>query len=157
MSRLPEVELSSQYTYLSAAMAEGLEKIMEQDYAIKSKEIPKAVLSDAKELFNYAISVMNNQNQHPKEVTGWIMVLDHLRKINPKKYEGDIKRKVIYQDVRNLASLLDNLGKLEEIPEDQREYVPVLKKFFELLSETGENARYQEVMGGKPSRKYIYS
>ncbi len=155
MSRFPRVELSSGYTFVSAAMKEGLEKIIGQDYAAPQKIISQVVLSDAQQLFDYAMKVINGQSVTPKESTGWLIVLDHLRATNPQKYK-DKDNRLLYQDVRNLVSLMDNLRRLEKVPEDQRRYVPVLQRFFELLSQTGENARYGQHMSGEYTGKYSY-
>ncbi len=156
MSATPEFEMSSQYTYISAAMAEGLEEIMKQDYAINADRIPRGVLVEAGNLFEKALRVVNEEITSTEDVTAWLMVLDHLRALNPAKYPPqDMERKVLYQDVRNLASLIENFG-LPKIPKDQREYVPILQKFFALLTETGENAVYTHHMSGKWG-KYVYS
>jgi hypothetical protein len=134
-------EMSAEYSSCSAVMAELLGEIAGQDYSIPKGRIPLGILDGAKELFGLAINVMNGQPINPvEEATAYALVIEHLRKTDPKKYDGQgfEKSRLLYRrDIRSLASLLDNLG-LPKVPEDQREYVPILQKFFKLLLETGD-------------------
>jgi hypothetical protein len=140
MSSFPRHDLSSHYKCCSGLMNSSLKKIIQQDYVVTGK-IQPGVLSDAQELFGYGMKLINGQPLTSKESTAWLMILDHLEKIDPKKYKYNTRNHLqIRRDVRNLASLLNNIGELEQIPEDQREYVSILQKFFELLSITGEEA-----------------
>lgn len=159
MSATPEFEMSSEYTYVAAAMTEGLERIMNQGFHTLGTISP-GILTEAKGLFSKAINVINGEERTiPEEATAYAMVVNHLRDANPKRYETvkpEESRMLYKKDIRSLASLIDNLGLLR-VPEDQRGDVPILQRFFALLTETGENSRYQEVMSGKAPDRYVYS
>ncbi len=150
MSSFPRYDLSSQYTSVSATMAEGLEEVMKKDYSIAPKRIPLGVLGEAQELFETAIQKPSSV----KEMTTRLMVLDHLRAINPARYAQDKEEILLFRDVRNLASLLKDFEKLKTVPEYQREFVPMLQRFFGLLSNTGEDAIYAHHMSGEYNGKY---
>ena len=162
MSSIPMGELSTHYTYIGEAMSFGVRKIIDDDYVIENK-IPINVLRSAKELFEATIKVIDEIPPSTKEATACLMVLDHLREANPNKYPNEINpdnigcsHKLIYQDVRNLASLVDNLGKLKRIPTDQREDCKTLQKLFILIAETGEREACEKQTSGNYTGRYDY-
>lgn len=156
---MPKIfDLSEQYIYVSRAMSEGIEEITKRDYAINN-QIPEGVLKIAKELFTGVVNTINEspffQVQYSREATAYRMILDHLMKADPKRY-WSAKDTELHQEVRNLASLLDNLEKLQLVPKDQRECCLTLQKFFGLLSKTGERNLTSVRANGKLKGEYPY-
>jgi hypothetical protein len=153
MSSIPKYELSTKYTYIGAAMSYGIREIIETDYIIDNK-IPINVLKDATELFDSAIRVINDIPPSTREAVSWSMLSDHLRLAN-QEYRN-VDRGLINKKIRSLASLVDNLGKLREIPEDQKEDCETLQKLFRLISETGEKEVCEKQTSGRYTGRYEY-
>jgi hypothetical protein len=132
---------SSHWTYIAAAMAEGLDKAADKSET-SSDLFPGSVLQAAHEFFQTVSDAVENRNpaNAAAMAANYFIAAQALRSIGPERES----RKELKNVLQNYAKIVESLDTPHRMNGEETRYAKDLSRFFRCIAENGEMEAYEQ-------------
>ena len=152
---IPNIDIGSRYSYLSAVMEENLEARLKGEFG-KKVEVPKGVHQGAISFISSTLESFKNpssqEGNYLENICIGRLVLDVMGETSWSGYKTmeDLK-----SGVKKILDLTKSLEETSKISEDVVDDYGKLKEFYSKLSEISEVAAYDRCFGHESKYTYV--